>query len=116
MQQGKILHIGNQAIDQTENMLLFFGEKATAGLAPYSVIQKIAEPEKINLKVGDKIVFGQQEYQITYLGHLVNENLQTIQHASFVFADAPQDKLASSVYLSPAVLPKLSPGMTIIYG
>lgn len=115
MQQGKILQVGSQAVDKNEKMLIFFGEHITEGLKPYSVIQKIEQAEKINLKVGSKVIFGEQEYQVTYVGHLVNQNLQTIQHTSFVFADVPQDKLSSSVYLSPAVVPDLAKNMTITY-
>lgn len=115
MQQGKILKVGEQAVDKEENILIFFGENITEGLRPYSVVQSIDEPEKIELSVGDKILFGQQEYQVTYVGRLVNQNLQTIQHTSFVFSDEPQDKLTSSVYLTPAKLPDISAGMTITY-
>ncbi|GMA07252.1 PTS sorbitol transporter subunit IIA [Tetragenococcus halophilus subsp. flandriensis] len=115
MQQGKILSVGDQAVDKNEKMLIFFGENVTKGLAPYSIIQEINEPEKIELTVGDKILFGQQEYQVTYVGHLVNQNLQTIQHSSFVFSDDTQDKLSSSVYLTPAKVPDISEGMTITY-
>ncbi|AYW48030.1 PTS sugar transporter subunit IIA [Tetragenococcus osmophilus] len=115
MQQGRILKVGEQAVDKEENILIFFGENITEGLRPYSVVQSIDEPEKIELSVGDKILFGQQEYQVTYVGRLVNQNLQTIQHTSFVFSDEPQDKLTSSVYLTPAKLPDISAGMTITY-
>ncbi|AYW45716.1 PTS glucitol/sorbitol transporter subunit IIA [Tetragenococcus koreensis] len=115
MQQGKILKVGDQAVDKNENLLIFFGESVTKGLKPYSIVQDIDEPEKIELTVGDKILFGQQEYQVTYVGRLVNQNLQTIQHTSFVFSDEPQDKLTSSVYLTPAKIPDISEGMTITY-
>lgn len=115
MQQGKILKVGGQAVDKNENILIFFGESVTEGLKPYSVIQTIDEPEKIELTTGDKIFFGEQEYQVTYVGHLVNQNLQTIQHTSFVFSEDSQDKLTSSVYLTPAKVPDIFEGMTITY-
>ncbi|GMA47800.1 PTS glucitol/sorbitol transporter subunit IIA [Tetragenococcus muriaticus] len=115
MQKAKILQIGEQAVDDEENILIFFGENVTEGLRPYSVVQSIDSPEKIELSVGDKVFFGQQEYQVTYVGHLVNQNLQTIQHTSFVFSDQPQEKLTSSIYLTPARLPDISTGMTITY-
>ncbi|MDN6154163.1 MAG: hypothetical protein L0I89_09360 [Tetragenococcus halophilus] len=38
-----------------------------------------------------------------------------MQHSSFVFSDDTQDKLSSSVYLTPAKVPDISEGMTITY-
>ncbi|MGX7196708.1 PTS glucitol/sorbitol transporter subunit IIA [Enterococcus olivae] len=115
MQQGKILAIGEQAIDKKENMLIFFGQKVTEGLRPYSIIQEIEDAQAIELKVGATILFGDQEYRTTYVGHLANQNLQTIQHVSFVFSAVPTDKLSGSVYLTPAKLPEIAEGMTITY-
>ncbi|GAA3010796.1 PTS glucitol/sorbitol transporter subunit IIA [Tetragenococcus solitarius] len=115
MQQGKILQVGDQAVDKDENILIFFGENVTEGLKPYSIIQAIDEPEKIELTAGNKVYFGEQEYQVTYVGRLVNQNLQTIQHTSFVFSEDAQNKMSSSVYLTPAKVPDISEGMTITY-
>lgn len=115
MQQGKIVAIGEQAIDEKENILIFFGKKVTEGLRPYSIIQEIEHADQIELTVGDKILFGDQEYHVTYVGHLANQNLQSIQHVAFVFSDVPTEKLSSSVYLTPARLPKITEGMSITY-
>ena len=115
MQQGKVIEVGQEAIDSKENILIFFGAGVTDGLCPYSIIQEVAGASEIELEVGGTILFGDQEYRITFVGHLANQNLQTIQHISFVFSDVPTDKLSSSVYLSPAKVPVITEGMTITY-
>lgn len=114
MRQSKILEIGPHAIDKKENILIFFGEHVTAGLRPYSVIQEMSS-EDVELAVGDKILFGEQEYRITYVGNHANKNLQAIQHISFVFSDVPTDKLSSTVYLTPTEMPEITEGMLITY-
>ena len=115
MQQGKIVTIGEQAMDPKERMLIFFGEKVTDGLRPHSIIQQLDNPQAIELNVGSTILFGDQEYQVTYVGHLATQNIQTIQHVTFVFSDVPTEKLSSSVYLTPTKLPTLTEGMKITY-
>jgi Phosphotransferase system sorbitol-specific component IIA len=115
MQQGTIVTIGEQAMDPKERMLIFFGEKVTDGLRPHSIIQQLDNPQAIELNVGSTILFGDQEYQVTYVGHLATQNIQTIQHVTFVFSDVPTEKLSSSVYLTPTKLPTLTEGMKITY-
>lgn len=115
MQEARIIDIGAKAVDHEEPILLFFGEGATEGLQEYSIIQKIDNPKEIELAVGDKIIFGNETYHVTYVGQFANQNLQSIEHISFVFSDEPQEKMASSVYLTPARVPKITLGMKITY-
>lgn len=116
MQKATIIEIGNKAIDHKEPLLLFFGEGVTEGLREYAVIQKLEDPKNLNMAVGDKIVFGEETYQVTYVGQFANRNLQEIEHVSFVFSEEPHEgKLGSSIYLTPAKLPNIVPGMTITY-
>jgi len=115
MQQGKIIEIGQEAIDQEENILIFFGKGVTEGLRPYSIIQEIENPKEVELTVGDKILFDDQEYRITYLGKQASTNLQTMEHVSFVFSNVPTDKLVGSISLTPSVVPKITKNMTITY-
>lgn len=114
-QKAKVIHIGAQATDHTEPILLFFGEGATEGLQEHSIIQKIEHPAEVELKVGGQVIFGEEAYQVTYVGKFANKNLQTIEHVSFVFSEEPQEKMESSVYLIPAKVPTITTGMEIIY-
>lgn len=116
MQKATVIEIGNKAIDHTEPLLLFFGEGVTQGLQEYAIIQKIEDPKKVKVAVGDKIAFGEEIYHVTYVGQFANRNLQEIEHVFFVFAEEPHEgKLGSSIYLTPAKLPNISKGMTITY-
>lgn len=115
IQKAKVTRIGEHAINHTEPILLFFGEGATEGLQEHSIIQKIDKPAEVDLKVGGQVTFGEETYQVTYVGEFANQNLQTIEHVSFVFSEEPQEQMASSVYLIPAKVPKITTGMIITY-
>lgn len=114
MVQAKIIEIGEKALDSTENLLLLFGETVTENLKTHAIIQKISEPTEVELEIGGKIWFDSAMYTIEKIGKGANKNLKTIEHVSFVFGEVPEsDPLSSSVYLSPAILPKIT-GETII--
>lgn len=116
MHKAKVIFIGEQAVEQQEPIILFFGEGVTDGLREYSVIQKMENSASVELAVGDFILFGDQKYTIAHLGEFANKNLQSIEHASFIFSEEePHDKLTSSVYLVPNKIPKISLGMEITY-
>ena len=114
MKKGTIKEIGPQAIDSPERMIIFFGEEATDTLREYSVIQTIPDSQALVVTKGDQITFGDQTYQVQYVGTVVNQILQTIQHVTFVFDEVPaEDQLSSAIYLTPTVLPKLEVGMQV---
>lgn len=116
MHKAEVIFIGEQAVEQQEPIILFFGEGVTDGLREYSVIQRMDDSSSIELAIGDRIAFGEQTYTVAHLGEFANKNLQSIAHASFIFSEEePHEKLTSSVYLTPSVMPKISLGMTITY-
>ena len=116
MKKGTIKEIGPQAIDSQERMIIFCGEEATDTLREYSVIQTIPDSQALVVTKGDQITFGDQTYQVQYVGTVVNQILQTIQHVTFVFDEVPaEDQLSSAIYLTPTVLPKLEVGMQVTY-
>ena len=68
------------------------------------------------LKEGDKIFFDEQEYTITQVGPLANENLQTMGHVTAVFKEvAAEDEMANALYLEPFHLPTIKEGTVITY-
>lgn len=116
MKQGIITEIGAKAIDKDEQLLIFFGDKATATLKEYSIIQEIKDAQDLQVNIGDTIYFGDQAYQVTFVGNIANETLQTIQHVTFVFSEVPsENQLSSAIYLTPQRLPKIEVGMKIVY-
>jgi PTS system glucitol/sorbitol-specific IIA component len=115
MKQGTIKEIGPQAIDKNEKMLIFFGDQATEMLREYSVIQALPDSQDIVVKNGNTISFGEQIYTVTHVGPVANQTLQTIQHVTFIFDEAPEEQLTSAIYLKPFHLPTLEVGMKVIY-
>lgn len=109
--------IGAKAWDESEPMLILFGEKITPELKEYSVVQAFEEgkvPE--DLKVGGTLTFGEKVYTIEKVGRLANENLKELGHVTLVFGPLPtHDELVNAIYLAPHELPPLEVGMEIIY-
>lgn len=109
--------IGEKAWDETEPMLILFGEKITPELREYSIVQKFPKGQlPPDLKVGDTISFGEVSYNIEKVGRLANENLKELGHVTLVFGPLPtHDELVNAIYLNPHTLPEVSVGMTITY-
>lgn len=115
----KITAIGESAISQKDPLIILFGEQATEELRKVSVIQSaISSEQPVSLKPEGKILFGDQEYTILYVGTLANENLNSIGHVTLNFAQPPEAKenrIENGVYLSPFELPELTIGSEITY-
>ena len=117
MTQATVKHIGKNAIDPQERMLILFGDQATTELKKVSIIQEIVgDQPAIDLKEAGKLRFDDQEYTITHVGHLTNEQLNQIGHATVVFQEAPvEDSLANGIYVKPFEIPNISEGSIISY-
>ncbi|WP_071131302.1 PTS glucitol/sorbitol transporter subunit IIA [Enterococcus timonensis] len=115
--QAEIIEIGDKAWDESEPMLILFGEKITPELKAYSVVQRF--PENVvpaTLVVGDTLKFGDQSYTIEKVGRLANANLQELGHVTLVFGPLPtHDELVNALYLNPHTLPKMAVGDKITY-
>lgn len=116
MKQGKITSIGEEAIDKKEKILIFFDDTATEGLRPFSVIQDVPGIAESQVQPGDKISFGEQEYEVTAVGNTALKTLHEIQHVTFVFGPRPEeDSIVNGIYLTPYEVPELAVGMTVTY-
>lgn len=107
----EITQIGKAAIND-ENLFVFFGETVTPDLLDVSIVQKKISQEPIDLKVGGKISFGAQDYQVVGVGPLVNQTLNEIGHAT-VFFQKEVGGIPNAIYVVPEQLPKLEVGMEI---
>ena len=85
-------------------------------LRQVAVLQQFTDRTPVTLQAGQQIKIGDQEYTITFVGPVVNENLATIGHTVLVFDDVPAEPRHNGVYLTPKQVPQIKPGMTIIYG
>ncbi|WP_303218169.1 PTS glucitol/sorbitol transporter subunit IIA [Enterococcus asini] len=115
MIDGKIIDIGDMALAEDDNLILFFGPTVTPGLRPYAVVQEITRPEEITLRVGRQILFGGESYQIQAVGSLAEANLKAIGHVTMVFGEVSQPELVNAIYLSPAKVPDFAVGQLLQY-
>ena len=114
--QSKVIQIGEKAIDIKEPMIILFDDSATPPLQEVSVIHRFVEPQEwFELADGDRILFDDQEYRISYVGSHVLKNLQSIGHTTMIFKNWDEERLETSIYLTPYVLPAITDGTTITY-
>ena len=114
--QSKVVQIGEKAIDSKELMIILFDESATEPLQEVSVIHRFVEPQDwFELTDGDRILFNDQEYRISYIGSHVLKNLQSIGHTTMIFKNWEEERLETSIYLTPYILPTITDGTTITY-
>lgn len=115
--KSKVVHIGPNAIDEKEPILVLFGEDATPAIKNVSVLQKFEkDTDFFDLKSGDQLSFGGQIYDIQHVGQNVNANLHSIGHITLIFKEFNQERyLETSVYLHPYNVPAITKGMQIEY-
>ncbi|MFC4771020.1 PTS glucitol/sorbitol transporter subunit IIA [Enterococcus hermanniensis] len=109
----EITQIGKDAIND-ENLLVLFGEAIPSDLLEVSIVQKNSGDEPIALSEGSQLLFGDQVYQVNGLGHLANQNLNEIGHAT-VFFQKEIGVIPNGIYVTPEKLPELEVGMKITY-
>ena len=103
--QAEIVAIGAQAIDAAEPLVILFNEQATPAIKAVALIQRFTtanQSERLTMTTQSIVVIDGQHYQVTYVGALVNENLNNIGHVALIFDSAPEeDQLQSGRYLTP---------------
>lgn len=117
MIKSTISEIGEFSYFEDEPIIILFNNTAPEGLREVCIIHDYdANPESDLLKVGSKIIFGEEEYEVVEIGHTANSSLIELGHASFYF-DLPEDQelLPGSVSLSPHILPDIKIGDEISF-
>lgn len=117
MISAKIMSVGPDAISKKDALAILFDETATPDLKNIAIIQAIDDQkhQKFALKKGGKIKIGKTEYQINFVGSLVNNNLQMIGHTTLEFKPVPEKPLESAICLTPNQFPEFKVGEEIIY-
>lgn len=117
MISAKITNVGTDAISKKDGLVILFDKTATPDIKKVAVIQEIQNLDqvKFELKKGSIIRIGSEEYKISFVGSLVNQNLQTIGHTSLIFKDVPTNPLESAIYLVPDKFPVFNVGDSIQY-
>lgn len=114
MQEFKIVEIGEMVPDFAEEMLLvLFGESAPPELRGVSVIHDYQAKQKNVLKVGTRLVMGNQTYTVTKVGSAANANFEELGHIAIYFREGDSDILPGSIMARPVVFPKLKAGESI---
>lgn len=98
-----ITAIGENAIDEKENIVILFGEQATPEIQKIAILQKFDEQTPENdfvFKKGDSVTIDGQTYLANYVGQLVQSNVRAIGHATLIFTDKlPEQPMQNAVYL-----------------
>ncbi|GAW64685.1 glucitol sorbitol PTS, EIIA [Ligilactobacillus acidipiscis DSM 15836] len=118
MLKTRITAIGKHADSKEDGLIILFDETASDKLRDVSLIHEVLPDfeQKYELKVGQKVSFDQQEYEITYLGPLVESNLMSIGHTIFDFHQVPDRPRANAIYLKPHGEPDVHVGTIITFG
>lgn len=111
-----VKEIGSDALQQGDPFLVLFEEDAASMLRQVAVLQQFIDRTPVTLQAGKQIMIGDQEYTITFIGPVANENLITIGHTVLVFDDVPAEPRHNGIYLTPKRIPRIEPGMAITYG
>ncbi|MBN7274415.1 PTS glucose transporter subunit IIA [Ligilactobacillus pobuzihii] len=118
MLKTRITSIGKHAGSKEDGLIILFDDSASDKLRDVSMIhEKLSDSEQnYALAVGQKVAFDEQEYEITYLGPLVESNLMSIGHTVFDFHEVPTDPRPNAIYLRPHGEPDVHVGTVITFG
>lgn len=109
----KIVDIGAEAQDfKSVNMLIFFGNEAPDALRSSCFIIDV-KPLKEDIKVGQTLKIGDQEYKITAVGNEVNRNLNNLGHMAVKFTGETEAGMPGSIYVEDKGFPKISKGTEV---
>ena len=110
--------IGDLALEMMEHMggLILFDECAPAELAEISVLHTTGALQG-ELAVGDKVIFGKNEYVITAIGDEAVRTLKEMGHCTFKFTGHDAVELPGQIELkNEEVQPHIAVGDTIRIG
>lgn len=112
--KSKVIEIGELAIMEEEPVLILFNDSAPPGLREVCIIHEFegAVPAEL-LRVGSRIRFNDQEYEVLKIGHVANQTLQELGHISLYFDLGEEEILPGSAALSPHERPDIHVGDTI---
>lgn len=83
---------------EDESLIIFFGEKATAGLEDYSHIIPVPR-QMVSVAVGDVLQIGREKFAVTAVGGRVDENFNALGHFTARFDGSPVAELPGTVHL-----------------
>lgn len=111
--ETKVIAIGQDAEDfKQEDMLLFFGEDAPPELSDFCYKITIA-PIQEKIVPAMALCFNNEEYKITAVGEVAEENLRQLGHITVNFDGATTSEMPGTIYVEQKTLPDLKVGDTL---
>ncbi|MBW7571483.1 PTS glucitol/sorbitol transporter subunit IIA [Caproiciproducens faecalis] len=107
--------IGADAIFDESPMLVLFGKNCPEELQDSCIIHEFeSELGGEMLRPGGYILFDDKKYTIEQVGEVANENFSRLGHMTLVF-DPTEDSLPGGIVLSPAGVPDVKVGSSIVF-
>lgn len=95
-----------------ENMIILFGDNAPDELKDYCVLIEIKDLNG-NIQAGDVVSIGDNQYAVTSVGNVVDQNLGSLGHITLNFNGATEAEMAGTLHLEQAEVPAVEAGMKI---
>ncbi|MCH4168737.1 MAG: PTS glucitol/sorbitol transporter subunit IIA [Streptococcaceae bacterium] len=104
----KVKGIGLEAAQfKAEKMIILFGEAAPAGLAEYCYnieVNQTTQP----IEKGMQLLVDGKKFEITSVGSVVNQNLNTLGHITIKFDGSKVAELPGTLYVEDKTIPDIS--------
>lgn len=100
---------------QEDKIVILFGPSAPAELREISVIHEFDELGEEPLKVGGILTFDDEEFKVTAVGSLANQNFKELGHISIYFQDPEGEVLPGAIFASPSRFPAIKEGTIISF-
>ncbi|MCT9853451.1 PTS glucitol/sorbitol transporter subunit IIA [Priestia megaterium] len=115
MYKSIVKEIGELALSfEEEKIMILFGPQAPEGLKEVAVIHEVEEDgSEQPIKEGGTLQINDQQFTITAVGSLANNNLKELGHISIYFSEPTEEVLPGAVFASPHVLPQFENGSVI---
>lgn len=108
-----ITGIGEMALDfLNDNIIIIFNDNAPPELAEISVLHSI-EPVHQDIKAGDILLIGGNEYRVTAVGEEANKTFRSMGHCTFKFTGKTEVELPGQIEVLGEILSDIRVGDTI---
>lgn len=95
-----------------EHMIILFGDNAPAELKDYCILIDITDLNG-NIQAGDVVSIGDNQYKVTSVGNVVDQNLGSLGHITLNFNGATEAEMAGTLHLEQAEVPAVEAGTKI---
>ena len=116
MFKANVVSIGENAISDTEPIIILFGENSvTDNLEKVSVVQRFENVQSADITINNEIKIDDQVYTVKFKGDLVDSNFSMLGHVTLYFTEVSDEPQNNAIYLSPEKMPSIHVGSTIEY-